>query len=92
MMSKTTNRIITVLFSAFIGGFFVLNLLLPDKDFSEKENRQLQTLPVPLPRALNPIAATSLPAAMFGLKQKRARSLHRGSSRTTAYSSAAANG
>ena len=45
MMSKTTNRIITVLFSAFIGGFFVLNLLLPDKDFSEKENRQLQTLP-----------------------------------------------
>ena len=45
MMSKTTNRIITVLFSAFIGGFFLLNLLLPDKDFSEKENRQLQTLP-----------------------------------------------
>lgn len=44
-MSKTTNRIITVLFSVFIGGFFVLNLLLPDKDFSEKENRQLQTLP-----------------------------------------------
>ncbi len=44
-MSKTANRIITVLFSAFIGGFFLLNLLLPDKDFSEKENRQLQTLP-----------------------------------------------
>ena len=44
-MSKTTNRIITALFSVFIGGFFVLNLLLPDKTFSEKENRQLQTLP-----------------------------------------------
>ena len=44
-MSKTTNRIITVLFSVFIGGFFLLNLFLPDKDFSEKENRQLQTLP-----------------------------------------------
>ena len=36
-MSKTTNRIITALFSVFIGGFFLLNLLLPDKDFSEKE-------------------------------------------------------
>ena len=44
-MLKTTNRIITALFSVFIGGFFLLNLLLPDKDFSEKENRQLQTLP-----------------------------------------------
>ena len=44
-MSKTTNRIITALFSVFIGGFFVLNLLLTDKTFSEKENRQLQTLP-----------------------------------------------
>ena len=44
-MSKTTNRIITALFSVFIVGFFLLNLLLPDKDFSEKENRQLQTLP-----------------------------------------------
>ena len=44
-MSKTTNRIITALFSVFIGGFFVLNLLLPYKTFSEKENLQLQTLP-----------------------------------------------
>ena len=44
-MSKTTNRIINALFSVFIGGFFLLNLLLPDKDFSKKENRQLQTLP-----------------------------------------------
>ncbi len=44
-MSKTSNRIITALFSVFIGGFFLLNLFLPDKTFSEKENRQLQTLP-----------------------------------------------
>ena len=44
-MSKTANRMITVLFCAFIGSFFLLNLLLPDKDFSEKENRSLQTLP-----------------------------------------------
>ena len=101
MMSKTTNRIITVLFSAFIGGFFLLNLLLPDKDFSEKENRQLQTLPKftlsslfsgTLPRALNPIAATSLPAAMSGSKQRRARSWRRERSRTTVYFSAAASG
>ena len=28
-MSKTTNRIIAALFSVFIGGFFLLNLLLP---------------------------------------------------------------
>ena len=44
-MSKTTNRIITAFFSVFIGGFFLLNLFLPDKSFSEKENRSLQTLP-----------------------------------------------
>lgn len=44
-MSKTTNRIITAFFSVFIGGFFLLNLFFPDKDFSEKENRSLQTLP-----------------------------------------------
>ena len=34
-MSKTTNRIITALFSVFIVGFFLLNLLLPDKDAAE---------------------------------------------------------
>lgn len=44
-MSKTTNRIITIFFAGFIGIFFLLNLFLPDKVFSEKENRQLQTLP-----------------------------------------------
>ena len=44
-MSKTANRIMTLLFCAFIGSFFLLNLLLPDKNFSEKENRSLQTMP-----------------------------------------------
>ena len=29
-MSKTTNRIITAFFSVFIGGFFLLNLFLPE--------------------------------------------------------------
>lgn len=44
-MTKRANRIIVWLFCLFIGGFFLLNLFLPDKDFSEKENRSLQTLP-----------------------------------------------
>jgi len=33
-------------FLAFIALFFLLNLLLPDRDFSEQENRSLQTAPV----------------------------------------------
>lgn len=44
-MTKRMDRIITGLFGLFIGGFFVMNLLAPDRDFSEKENRSLQTLP-----------------------------------------------
>ena len=44
-MTKRANRIIVWLFCLFIGGFFLLNLFLPDKSFSEKENRSLQTLP-----------------------------------------------
>ena len=49
-MSKTTNRIITALFSVFIGGFFLLNLLLPDKAndseagvFFTKNGRKMKT-------------------------------------------------
>ncbi len=34
-----------LIFLAFIGVFFVLNLVLPDRQFSEQENRNLQTLP-----------------------------------------------
>lgn len=44
-MNKKALWIQTVLFLAFIGLFFVLNLVIPDKDFSEQENRRLQTLP-----------------------------------------------
>lgn len=44
-MSKTTNRILAAFFFVFIAGFFLLNLCLPDKTFSEQENRSLQTLP-----------------------------------------------
>lgn len=35
----------TLLFLAFIGAFFLLNLILPDRAFSEQENRYLQTAP-----------------------------------------------
>lgn len=34
------------IFLAFISLFFLLNLFLPDRDFSEQENRSLQTAPV----------------------------------------------
>lgn len=34
-----------ILFAAFIGLFFVLNLILPAKEFSEKENRSLEQAP-----------------------------------------------
>ena len=44
-MSKLAKWIQTILFLAFIGAFFLLNLLLPDKSFSEQENRYLQTAP-----------------------------------------------
>ena len=44
-MSKKFNIFLTVLFCAFIGGVAVISLLLPDKDFSELENRNLQKPP-----------------------------------------------
>lgn len=44
-MSKKFNIFLTVLFCAFIGGMGVISLLLPDKDFSELENRYLQKPP-----------------------------------------------
>ena len=45
IVNDRAKRIQTVLFLAFIGAFFLLNLLLPDKTFSEQENRYLQTAP-----------------------------------------------
>ncbi|MFI3227881.1 MAG: DHHW family protein [Clostridia bacterium] len=42
---KKTNILITSLFCAYIGGFFVLNALSEDKIFSEQENRTLGQKP-----------------------------------------------
>ena len=44
-MSKRAKWIQTLLFLVFIGAFFLLNLFLPDRTFSEQENRMLQTSP-----------------------------------------------
>lgn len=44
-MSKKALWIQSLIFLFFIGLFFVLNLVLPDKDFSQQENRMLQTAP-----------------------------------------------
>jgi len=44
-MSKKALWLQTVIFLAFISFFFLLNLILPDRDFSENENRYLQKLP-----------------------------------------------
>lgn len=44
-MSKKALWLQTLIFLCFIGIFFILNLVIPDKDFSQNENRVLQTLP-----------------------------------------------
>ncbi len=44
-MTKKSNMALVLLFCGFLGAFFLLNLLLPDSDFSPRENRQLQTAP-----------------------------------------------
>lgn len=44
-MTKRYSIFLTALFCAFIGGFFLLQLLTPDKDFSPQENRYLAQLP-----------------------------------------------
>lgn len=44
-MSKRAKWVQTLLFLAFIGLFFLLNLFLPKREFSEQENRMLQTAP-----------------------------------------------
>ncbi len=36
---------LVLIFTAFIGAFFALNLILPDRTFSEQENTNLQQLP-----------------------------------------------
>lgn len=44
-MSKKALWAEALIFLAFIGVFFILNLALPDRQFSEQENRYLQTRP-----------------------------------------------
>lgn len=44
-MSKKALWLQTLIFLCFIGLFFILNLAIPDKDFSRNENRMLQGLP-----------------------------------------------
>lgn len=47
-MSKRYATFITVLFCAFIGVFAVLHWALPDREFSQNENRSLEQLPTPV--------------------------------------------
>ena len=44
-MSKRALWVQSAVFLVFLGAFFLLNLILPDKSFSEQENRSLQTIP-----------------------------------------------
>ena len=44
-MKKASNIIQIALFCAFILGFFILNLVTGDRDFSERENRYLEKAP-----------------------------------------------
>ena len=44
-MTKAYSRFITILFCGFIGGMFLLSVLLPDRDRSETENRVLAQWP-----------------------------------------------
>ena len=44
-MTKKYSMFLTVLFCAFIGGVFLVSLLLPKKEFSELENRYLEKPP-----------------------------------------------
>lgn len=45
MQSKKYRLFLTVLFYALLGGGMILHLLMPDRPFSEQENRYLQSLP-----------------------------------------------
>ena len=44
-MTKRRDLLIILLFCLYIGGFFVVNLILSDREFSPRENRYLQTMP-----------------------------------------------
>jgi len=47
-MSKRYATFITVLFCAFLGVFAVLHWAIPDREFSQNENRSLEQLPTPV--------------------------------------------
>ena len=44
-MKRSHNLLTTVLFCAFLGGMALTSILLPDKSFSEMENRNLRPMP-----------------------------------------------
>lgn len=44
-MTKRYATAVTVFFTAFLGVFFVLHLMMPDRSFSEEENRSLTQMP-----------------------------------------------
>ena len=44
-MKKSHSLLITILFCVFLGGIAVASILLPDKNFSEMENRNLRPVP-----------------------------------------------
>ncbi len=44
-MTKRSIWVQILIFLVFIGGFFILNFLMPDKVFSERENRDLTQIP-----------------------------------------------
>jgi len=44
-MTRRSIWVQIIIFLVFIGGFFVLNLIMPDKVFSERENRDLTQAP-----------------------------------------------
>ena len=45
MMKKTMQIVTALVFCLFIGGLGALHLLLPDRDFSPVENRNLASMP-----------------------------------------------
>ena len=45
MKKLSYNTLVTIGFCLFIGGFFIFNILAPDREFSENENRYLQQIP-----------------------------------------------
>ena len=44
-MTRKANIFIIFVFAAFIGLFFIVNIVAPDRVFSERENRNLQQVP-----------------------------------------------